>query len=239
MRPTTPSSALNPIVEAELLALGVDASRPFLPSHVIAEALEFIGVITDNAVTAADLTAAGVCVNAAFQQMFGAAADPAAILRIRRFKLELEAEGVGDTLGLIADVMQNVYVRHQKGNRDFRKSMGPFVGTYHTGYAVADTTTAGANQIRERVTRQAVWLELDEPIYVNMRSDTFEVGMLAPVNVAANIQFHLTADAHAWREAHGEPIAAALAELDKAAARQRAAERTVERRLRASSGQPV
>lgn len=195
---------LSAILEADLALLGIE-SQGVRPKAAIEGPFLFIGSITDNATTAVDLTASAANKSPQLVQAFGAIADPECILAITGFEFYLENTGEADTVGLMADLLENAYIRHAIHNLDDRIGVFPFAGTTFPAAAVADTTTAGAAQIRNRYTRPGTVFELPRPWFVDMSRDTFEVAMLAAVDVAANVPVQVVAHGCAWSTAEGIP----------------------------------
>lgn len=187
----------------ERVALGL---RPtWRPKKLVPGPFIFAGVITDNLTTPSDLTADAVNVDQALQRHIGGGADAGGILQVEA--VEFFLENGTETPAIVADILENVYLRHEGPNFEERISLAPFFATSpYDVQAVADTTTAGPAQIRERggTINQGPKM-LPYPWVVNLRTDTFEVAMRVGVNSGADVPYRLHLHGAAWREAVGVP----------------------------------
>ena len=181
-------------VQNELRALG--ARIPVAYNYVSPRPFLFGGVISDAAVTAADLTLAAGIFDQELKANYGGSADnPMIMLLIEQFKLEFEA-GV-ETAAIMSDTLEEVYIHHlAAGGRSTYIQVNQFA-------SYANTASVGADAVQVNRNRPAYLLPT--PWLVNLNNDTFEVAPRNAVDYTAGggMPFTLTCYGYAWSVAQG------------------------------------
>ena len=216
-------SDLRTEVMAELLLLG--AAELWRPKHCIGGPFTWLGVVTDNATTDADLTADANNIDMAIQRLAGSGADAGVVVIVTGVDLIIE-KGT-ETEIVYADILESVYLAHQGADYEERINLGPYARTRSTAVAVEDTNTATAVFRNEDAGGGNIVRELPNPWIVYVRTDTFTVSMRAAVDTVANVPFQL----HTYGAAMRESVAASIG-LDVTSCQSQAnAARIVKQRL--------
>lgn len=197
-------------VQNELKALG--ARVPVAYNYVSPRPFLFGGVITDNAITAADLTLSASIYDAELQSNYGGSADnPMIMILAEQFKFEFEFGA--ETAALSSDLLEKVYIRHlAAGGRSSYINVNAFASSNITQALGADAVKV--NRARPPYLLPTPWL-------VNLNNDTFEVAPTAAINLTADIPFTLTIYGYAWSVAQGAgrplecPSGSQAAELER------------------------
>lgn len=199
--------AQNQRLSRELTALG---ARPLVNFDITAaNPFQFIYTITQNAVTASDLTLAAQCTDQFLRENLGYSADnPQVILRIEAISMSIQ---LGDETPALSDqLFNNVCIRHQAaGGRVTSINCAPFLK--NSSYA----TEVALSQNRPH---QDVYV-LPYPWQVNCNTDTFEVRPSIAVNTTnATVLGGVTFYGFAWSvpQGIGTPIECPTSEVARA-----------------------
>ena len=191
---STPGQQRAAVFERELTFYG---ARPLVdrPKHVIGGAFLFVGVITDNATTMANLRAIAAFKDGMLLDRYSDD-NPQMILQVDAVELYLENNGLVDTGALISDVMQELELYHKHDEKERTIGCFPFVGTTFDRVATTanNTTVYG---------REGKLHELDRPLEVDFQTDPFGLRPRTAVNVGADIPFQLVLHGYSWPNEFG------------------------------------
>lgn len=192
-------SSTSSQLRRELRLLGV-RTKPWIPTKVLPGPFVFTGVITDNATTESDLKADANNVDPGIEQFAGSGANARVVLVIERLKFLIE-KGT-ETAAVIADVLEQVYLRHVRvGGADRRLSLHPYARTVYEVPTVGEGAAATTRDAG--VLGSGNWMDpiFGPPWVVDLQSDpTFAIGMRTQVDTAANVPFVLYVGGYAMRK---------------------------------------
>ena len=199
--------AQNQRLSRELTALG---ARPLVNFDITAaQPFQFIYTITQNAVTASDLTLAAQCTDQYLRENLGYSADnPQVILRIEAMSMSIDL--VDETGALSNQLFNNIAIRHQ--------AAGGRVNSINAASFLKNSSYATEVALSQNRPHQDLFV-LAAPWQVNCNTDTFEVRPSIAVNTTnATVLGGLTLYGFAWSvpQGIGTPVECPTADVARA-----------------------
>lgn len=237
-RPPVFGGSMSSSILAQLAYLGIDEHIDRTPDIVSAINVPFVftGVVTDNSTAPANLRLSASIVDDRLQSTLVSGVDsPDMMMYIQAVRISFVA-GLESATSLNT-VVSRSYLQHTSGGTS------RYVPLYGASQIFPETVALGGGDSTVGVPvslrlggqrRQPV--ELDDPLLVYFRADTFQLGIGVAVDMAQNLPFVLELYGAAWAPSKGTLIERVLAQAREAWARR--ARRSQIRGLLSSGGGP-
>lgn len=163
----------------------------------------FSGVVTDNAATPADLTLSAAIADKRLQANYvGGNDNPDMLLYVEAFRVLFVA--AAESAAALNLVMRQTYLEHMAGSVSRYVPLNSAADIWPPGLSQGGGDATAGKPITERVYGvQREPVELDDPLLVYFRMDTFQVAISAAVDLGGNLPFTLELFGVAWSPAKG------------------------------------